>query len=461
MNKKLAVWTTVILAGALILGYHYIQKLSQDQRAAIDSLGAARAQAADPQTSPTTAPAAAPATTPAPATTTTQPATASAPAAAPTPAPAPRAAAPTLAWYQLPSDSAGEQKIIPAGNLDPGTGYLFQANLDRTGASVQTLKLSDIFVTVADKQAWEDCNGDHAKYMAEVAKSKASGGPLKGHYNLLKPVGNYRPYATQRITLRFKGSDAELPAILLGQMTWKYEGLQPTSKPAEGMEVAFSATLSTDQYFNNPAKRNLNLPAVKITKTYTVSKNDYSLKMRLKVENLSNVPLEAYVDQLGPAGVPREEHYRGGDDRFMLYGKEKDNSGDIETVFKPHAEIQDGKVPLERAHADRPIRRRQSRPVGGRLQQVLRVDGVSPAGHAPTSSRPRRGRRTSIISPYRKRPRPTRRRRATCTSRPCESAADGAKAKPSPTCRTCSCRSASLARRSRLTSSPAPRTGRC
>ncbi len=314
----------------MMLAMLCLQTYAGNERAAADSRAALAATAAVD-----TSPAA------------TQPATApTAPVAAPVAAPA--ATVTVVAnrdeWV-LDRAGRGERNTFVAGSLDPARGYLFQVEFVRQGAAINTVKLANIFTTDDDKRAWKSVSPDHAAYMAKV---NASGGKLKGHYSLLNPVGKFLPYATQRIIVAVKGSKATPATIPLNTIKWKHEATRSMTQPAEGVEVSFVATLYRDRNHATPSVPADYKPGLKITKTYTVAKQDYSLKMRLKVENLSKTPLVAYIDQLGPAGVPLEELYRGSDDRYALYGKKKAEGEDVEVTFKLHAELQKGKTPEDK-----------------------------------------------------------------------------------------------------------------
>ena len=356
MDKKQLGWIAILLAGGLVLGMLWMQKRSGDEGAEADRQAVARAEAAaraeaQPAPQAQTQPGAAGLRPPRPAV------AASAPLGGLRPAVANRDE-----WLQDQS-GLGKQDIFPAGNLDPAKGFLFQVQFDRRGAAVHTVKLAHVFTTDADKRAWEAAKGDHAAYMAKVA---ASHGRLKGHYCLLNPVGQFQAYATQRIVVGVKGSSLPPATIPLDKMPWKHEPAEQaaTTKPAGAVEVRFSATLYRDVNHEKPSEKADYRPALKITKTYTVAKQDYSLKMRLKVENLSKeedpskpkenyppVPLVAYIDQLGPAGVPQEELFRGSDDRFLVYGKQKAEGGQIDVAYRMHAELQGGKVPVNSPEA--------------------------------------------------------------------------------------------------------------
>ncbi len=322
MDKKQLGWIAILLAGGLVLGMLWIQKRSSDERAEQARKDVARSKAAAAQ-----------ATTP-PATTTKPGGTGAAATSAPAVADRPE--------WRCPGTDLGKPDTFTAGNLDPAKGFLFQVQFDPCGAAIRNVKLSRVFTTDADKRAWAAAKGDHAAYMAEVA---ASNGRLQGHYNLLNPVGPFQAYATQRIVVGVKGSPLPPATIPLDGLPWKHEGTQQAPGDPNAVEVSFVTAFYRDLNHDKPSEKADYQPALKITKIYTIAKQDYSLKMRLKVENLSSTPLAAYIDQFGPAGVPMEELYRGSDDRFLVYGRQKADGGKIEAVYRMHAELQDGKTP--------------------------------------------------------------------------------------------------------------------
>jgi len=329
VDKKQLGWIAILLAGGLVLGMLWIQKRSGDERAKDASQAAARGKAAAPAT-----------TGPAPA----SPGAAGA-ASAPLGGQSPAVAA-RDEWHVLDWHGVGGPDIFSVGSLDPAKGFLFQVEFDRRGAAIHTIKLSQVFTTDADKRAWSAAKGDHAAYLAEVAASK---GRLMGHYCLLNPVGQFQPYATLRIVVGLKGSSLPPAHVPLNDFSWQREpaGQAAATKPADTVEVRFSTILKRDFNHEKPSEKADYRPALKITKIYTIAKQDYSLKMRLKVENLSTEPLAAYIDQLGPAGVPLEELYRGSDDRFLAYGKQKADGGAVEVAYRMHAELQGGKVSVD------------------------------------------------------------------------------------------------------------------
>lgn len=304
-------------AAGLLLTMSWLKGYSEDRRLELDLVEDASAQATP--AGATTTPAATPAAT--------QPGLS-------------RGPAPTAEPYQwqLLDHGVGDPNIVTCGSLDPGSGYLFEVRFHRQGAAVHTLKLSDTFTTVADKKAWQESGGDHAAYMAKV---RASGGKLQGHYSLLNPVGPLQAFATKRIAIAIRGASGSPKSIPLDRFRWKHESTTATTGPAERTEVTFSTLITTNTSLTqlDPSR-----PTIRLTKTYVVAKGDYSIRMRLRAENLSDVPLKIYLDQLGPTGVPREELYRGGDDRFLVYGWQSGQGGGLEVTFREHGELQGDEI---------------------------------------------------------------------------------------------------------------------
>ena len=312
MDKQRLAWIVLIVAGAVMAGLWFLNRKATEDRLPRQGQGPPRAAA------PTSAPA-------------TQPATASVgtrPSAG-----APSTAAAPDAWQQLAYDNSPRGKYL-AGSLDPKSGYLFQIEFARWGAAVNTVKLAQTFATVADKKLYDRLGKDHAKYLAALAAAPPE--RYKGHYSLLNPAGKYLPYATRSIVLGVKEEgrpETHNVTIPLDTIQWDYKDTKAVTQPAQGMEITFAAALACNP---DPARPE---PSLRLTKTYRVVKNDYSLQMRLKVENLTSAAVTFYVDQLGPTGVPLEELYRNQDDRFVAWGKFQSKDSAVEVVQRQQTEI--------------------------------------------------------------------------------------------------------------------------
>ena len=287
MDKQRLVWIVLITAGAVMLGMLLLGRLGEEDD---------------------------------------QPQSAGPAAAAPTSQPAS-----TDRWQQARYQKDPANTYV-AGSTDPRSGYLFEVAFDRHGAAVRTLKLAKTFATAADKGLYRSVDGDHAKYLAAVAADPEAYG---GHYSLLNPAGKSRSYATRSIAVRVQEEDKpQVPesTVPLDTIPWDYQGTTACTQPAEGQEVTFTAVLTRNADPNNVR------PALRLTKTYRLCKDDYSLQMRLKVENLSGEEMTFSVDQLGPTGVPREERFRG-DYRNVICGKLDKENGNVQIVQDDRAKI--------------------------------------------------------------------------------------------------------------------------
>ncbi|HUS93218.1 MAG TPA: YidC/Oxa1 family insertase periplasmic-domain containing protein [Phycisphaerae bacterium] len=300
MDKQRLAWIVLLVAGVVMAGLWILKKKSTEERLPKAPPSGAQVQG------PTTAPAGAAASRPA----ASRP-TASAPASSPAGG----------KWQQLTYDDRTPRRIA-AGSLDPKSGYLLGVTFDRRGASLYTVQLANTFATVADKQLYHRVGQDHAKYLAAVAADKT--GTYQGHYPLLNPVGRYLSYATRSLVVGAV-EGGETTTIPLDGLQWDLQARRAVTQPAEGEELTFVAVLARNP---DPAAPK---PSLRLTKTYRVVKNDHSLQMSLKVENLTGSPLMFYVEQLGPTGLPREELFRG-DYRHAVCGKLQTKDESVQVV---------------------------------------------------------------------------------------------------------------------------------
>ncbi|MGB2820524.1 MAG: membrane protein insertase YidC, partial [Phycisphaerae bacterium] len=235
------------------------------------------------------------------------------------------------------------EEKFPIGSLNPKDKYVFQVEFLNKGASIYTVKLTDHFAALADKRLFEDLQKNHAGYQAARATDPKT---YRGHYSLLNPVRDYLPYATRDIVVEVVGEendrdeDGRLKPTSLRKVGWKRLPAEPATQPAGTQEVRFEATLHRDENWNSPDAPAAAKPYIRLTKTYRIAREDYSIEMRLKVENLSGKTLRVYIDQLGPTGVPLEELYRPQDDRFAPYGKLTAKDKNVQPLQKSQAEIQ-------------------------------------------------------------------------------------------------------------------------
>ena len=286
--------------------------------------------------------------------------TASQPAAAsatPATAPAP-AAAPKLAAAEPPVARAGgkekaketeaektdkwfgaqaERRSVTLGAMDDPNGYLFQVQLDSVGSAVSTAKLTNYFVTEQDERLFEKNPGG---YEAAAAKDPAK---YKGHYSVLNPLGpagpsdaasqpgsEVLPLATRGLTVSVEGNAmVDLTLADLDQKPW--ELLESTADTAR-----FAYVL----YYGPNWDKARSHPILRLVKTYTLRKGDYTIYVSLAVENLCGLPLKVSLDQIGPTGLPLDNDPRGSM-RRVVYGLYNGPDNKVKAVLQSE-EIQEG-----------------------------------------------------------------------------------------------------------------------
>ncbi len=242
-------------------------------------------------------------------------------------------------WKDYPEDK------LAVGSLNPKDKYVFQVEFLNKGAAIYTVKLTDYFTALADKRLFEELDKNHPGYQAAKAVDPKT---YRGHYSLLNPVGEYLPYATRAVVVEVVGEENDkdesghLMPISLREVGWRRLPAEPATQPAETAEVSFETTLHRDENWNRPDMPAARRPYLKLTKTYRIARGNYSIEMRLKVQNLSGKPLRVYIDQLGPTGVPLEELHRPQDDRFAPYGRLMAKDKNIQVLQKAQGEIQKG-----------------------------------------------------------------------------------------------------------------------
>jgi YidC/Oxa1 family membrane protein insertase len=204
------------------------------------------------------------------------------------------------AYYTYDDDKVGPKSNFALGSLDPKSGYLFHVDLTNQGAAVDTLRLTDFFMNVEDKQLYQKLK-DEEKYEAAVAANPKKYG---GHYRLLNPVispsGSYLPLETKSLTL-----EGHKHPFVHNDL-WKKVNAPATTKPSSDGTKEDQESVSYDWMLF----RGENKPFLRLTKTYTIRKNDYTLYMSLKVENLSGEAISVGIDQAGPCGVTESASQR-------------------------------------------------------------------------------------------------------------------------------------------------------
>ncbi len=240
-------------------------------------------------------------------------------------------------WVELPP--APEPKPIILGSLDEKKGYLFQIELIHRGAAVRNVKLRKYFVTVADKQLHAE---DPARYETERSKNPEK---YKGRYKLLNAAGagdNAR-FALATHQLRITGLPGRSKPLEI-DLEGTHWNLLPGGSPES---ASFVWQLDRDLNYDKPKLPRKYTPQLRIVKTYTISKSDYSIRVSLKVENLTkDHPLKVSLDQLGPTVLQQE--YPQGDYRRTAAGRFDTEKERVQADLKPGSERLKDKRPGER-----------------------------------------------------------------------------------------------------------------
>jgi len=197
--------------------------------------------------------------------------------------------------------------------------------LSSRGGGVHTAKLAQYFATVGDKQRYKE---DPETYRQAVRENPQK---YRGHYSLLNPVGERLPMATGWIQVQAEDWDAPL-ATDLARVYW-----QPVTAETQETDGAVSASFAVRLYAGTNAANAMGNPLVRIVKTYTVRKDDYSLAISLRLESLTGQPLVVTFDQAGPTGVPREDLRT--DMRQAAYAHLQSSDGRAQNRLKPAKEL--------------------------------------------------------------------------------------------------------------------------
>ena len=249
------------------------------------------------------------------------------------------------------------------GSLDPKSGYKFQITLLNEGASVVAVRLSGYYATAADKHL-ADKLGSEELYEKQIARSEE----YLGHLIAQSPVGvsmpndqppaaaakamaeDLRKIETQLGELAKEckeleasgkqtppafapGDTVQLPLatrrITLEGTTWRlYDArwvvvAQKADKDSQSISYAWSLRKGAKEVF-------------RLTKTYTVKINDYSIYLSLSAESFDG-PMTLGVDQAGPNSMGREDNRT--DDRRIPVGRWQQDK--VAVILHPLA---DGKI---------------------------------------------------------------------------------------------------------------------
>ena len=213
-----------------------------------------------------------------------------------------------------------EDVSFALGSVDPESGFLCKMELVGPGAAIKTLKLTNHYATVDDKQLVGQYEDDHAAYQAERKEDPQK---YKGHYRLLNPIDRAAgppmlSLATGKLTVSIPSLDEKDLYIYLDRKDDDGKAYWGRAKDSTGPTGDVdSASFVCKLYRGKDAATAR--PLLEIVKTYTLAKDDYTFVVDVSVKNLSRWKLNVELDQLGPMGAAREGTRR--DMRKAAYGK--------------------------------------------------------------------------------------------------------------------------------------------
>ena len=231
-----------------------------------------------------------------------------------------QAEAPALAEPTQAEDTleiyAGEspERLVNLGSLDPRSGYKFQAELSSRGAAIRRLKLSEHFATVSDKRLYNAGPDNYERIRLQDPDK------YKGHYALLAPVGQdgqsqQLALATGRLRLSIEGESRPIANNPLDLSKWNWSCVS-----ADLPEGKTDCQTAVFEIVLHAGATELDArPLLRVRKTYSLSKTDYSVDVRLTLENLSQQQLELTVEQAGATGISKESYQN--DMRRAAYGR--------------------------------------------------------------------------------------------------------------------------------------------
>jgi YidC/Oxa1 family membrane protein insertase len=162
----------------------------------------------------------------------------------------------------------GSPRDITLGSLDPNTGFKFLIELTSRGAAISKATLSE----------FDDRN-------------------IKNRQQLVLLATANRPDGTQAFSMAneaFVLADKQLK-LRLDKLDWTSLDV----KKGDGSETAIFEAIIKDKATGKPA--------IKLTKTYSVTKGGYDVNCDLTIENLSSDEHKVQIDMAGPLGIQNED----------------------------------------------------------------------------------------------------------------------------------------------------------
>ncbi len=238
------------------------------------------------------------------------------------------------------TDGVASEQMVKIGSLRSKDEFLLALEVSNRASGVYTAKLTEHFATVADKKRHEE---DADTYLQARLDDPEK---YKGNYSVLNPVGlegktKHLPFETESVTIRIEGEIDPIKASIRNLYWRRHES--PVDATGKSQSASFALTILRGMDIADAEKN----PLIRLIKTYTVSKQDYSIVMSLKVENLTGKPISVSFDQAGPTGLPKEDIRQ--DMRMGAYASLHEN-GTIKNRHKPASNVDELVLDSRREH---------------------------------------------------------------------------------------------------------------
>jgi YidC/Oxa1 family membrane protein insertase len=197
-------------------------------------------------------------------------------------------------------------RTLALGSVDPKSGFEYQVELSSKGAAIRRTTFSE----------YDDCDYKNPQPLVIITPAQDRGGEV---------------LAMASTSFVFVEQQLQLP---LHQLEWKSFDAETAD---DGSQTArFEAVIKNE---------GTGEPALKLTKTYKVSRDSYLLDCDIVVENLTGTEQKVRFNLAGPGGLGREPF--GQDVRKVMAGF-RDSKGQIVSVRLDKGKLLKAKTPDDR-----------------------------------------------------------------------------------------------------------------
>ena len=247
-------------------------------------------------------------------------------------------------------------KLIPTpktaetlGSLDPKSGYKIKVDLTSEQAGIRSIKLTDYFQTIEDKQLFNKTGKNFAEYQKLAAKDPKT---YKGNYNLISTVERKHQtvytLGTKNVSVNFigdknppkynlllnwqQGSKGNWERSLIYNRNWKFVNkISDKELQAVTYELPFNVLGSKKVEENGKqVEKTVKYPLL-LRKTYTLRKDSYNVEVKLELINKTSFPVAFNLVQEATAGLLPESDIS--DKRIVAYGYLDDDKAKVDKEY--------------------------------------------------------------------------------------------------------------------------------